>query len=449
MQHCTEGWKNMVFKLFNIKLIARILLINGLALGIGFLFFVTQYAYTSTFLLLIEVLLVIELIYYMRNTQRKITRFFESAMYHDFNFTFTQNKHDKDIDELHSALNKVAQNFRDRKFIAEEKIKFHETIIDQLPLGILIFDKKNKLVRYNNHARKVLGDNTTAHIHKLLEKYSFLPDLPGYSSSPAPFITTLAKEDGDIQLALHEQRFVHNKQLFKILTLQNFSDTLDKKELESWQNIIRVLTHEIMNSLTPVVSLTETALQIATQSGVNETLRQSLEIANRRSQGLLGFVNSYRKITNIKPLQKSVFKVSELLSSIAILKSEELRARNIRLTAEVIPDELELEADYELLEQVVLNLVNNAADALAETPSARIELTGGYDYLNKVQICVADNGPGVPPDILDKIFIPFFTTKKQGTGIGLSLSKQIAIMHSGSLYFEKHEPGITRVVVKV
>lgn len=439
----------MVFRRFTLRLWARVLLINGIAVAAGFLFFAKGYTYTPAFLVVAEILLAIELNYYLRNTQRKISRFFESALYQDFNFAFASHNKNPDIKELHEALNKVAEKFRERKTIAEESIKFNETVIDQIPLGILIFDSKNQLVRYNNHARKVLGDNTTAHIHKLLQKYNFLPDLPGYSSSPAPFITELAKDDTTIKLALHEQHFVHNKQKYKILTLQNFSDTLDRNELESWQNIIRVLTHEIMNSLTPVVSLTETALQLAKKGNDADTLQQSLEIAQRRSQGLLGFVHSYRKITNIKPLQKTVFKVGELVSSIAILKSEELRAKGIKLTAEVTPEDLEMEGDYELLEQVVINLVNNAADALYNTPNASIQITAGYDYLNKIKINVTDNGPGVAADVLDKIFIPFFTTKKQGTGIGLSLSKQIAIMHGGSLYFEKHDAGNTRIVLKV
>ncbi|MFX3626038.1 MAG: sensor histidine kinase [bacterium] len=438
----------MVFKRFNAGLWLRLLLINAFALASGFLFFAKGYIYTPAFLVLIQLTLAIELTYYLRSTQRKISRFFESALYQDFNFTFTRNADNPDIKELHEALNNVAERFRERKSIADENIKFNETIIDQIPLGILIFDHTNKLVRYNNHARKILGDNTTAHVQKLLEKYNFLPDLPGYSSSPAPFITELVKDESTIKLAMHEQRFVHDKKKFKILTFQNFSETLDKNELESWQNIIRVLTHEIMNSLTPVVSLSETALQLAQQEGQKDTIKQSLEIVQRRSQGLLSFVHSYRKITNIKPLQKTVFKVSELLSSIAILKSEELKEKGIKLTAEVIPEDLELEGDYQLLEQVVINLVNNAKDALANIVDGKIELRAGFDYLNKVKISVSDNGAGIAPDVLDKIFIPFFTTKKMGTGIGLSLSRQIAIMHGGSLYFEKYEQGNTQVVVK-
>jgi two-component system, NtrC family, nitrogen regulation sensor histidine kinase NtrY len=439
----------MVFSRFNTWLVIRVLLINLVALAAAFLWVQKGYTYTPAVLLGVETLFVIELLIYLRRTQRKVTRFFESALYHDFNFTFTQNDKNPDVIELHKALNSVANRFKERKIIAEDSIKFNETVIDQIPLGILIFNHTNALTRYNNHARKILGDNTTAHVIKLLEKYSFLPDLPGYSASPAPTIVELAKDTGNITLAVQEQRFVHNKQTYKILTLQNFSDPLDKKEQESWQNIIRVLTHEIMNSLTPVVSLTETALQIAKQQEQNDTLRQSLEIAHKRGQGLLGFVHSYRKITNIKPLQKTVFLVDELVSGIIILKAEELKLRNISLTAEVIPEDLEMEADYELLEQVVINLINNAADAAKDSENPKIHVVAGYDYLNKVQISVTDNGPGVPKDILDKIFIPFFTTKKQGTGIGLSLSKQIALMHGGSLYFETTNAGNTSIVVKV
>lgn len=439
----------MAFNKFNTLLVIRVLLINLVAMAAAFLYFEKSYAYTPAVLSGIELIMVVELVHYLKRTQRKVTRFFESALFHDFNFTFATSEKDADLKELHHALNKVAERFRERKSMAEDAIKFNETVIDQIPLGILIFDRNNKLYQYNNQARKILGDNTSAHIEKLLEKYNFLPDLPGYSSSPAPFITELVKDGNTVKLALQEQRFVHNKQVFKIITFQNFSETLDKKELESWQNIIRVLTHEIMNSLTPVVSLTETALNIARSENADETLLHSLEIARKRSHGLLGFVNSYRKITNIKPLQKTVFMVSELVSSIAILKSEELKEKGIRLSTEIIPEDLEMEGDYQLLEQVVINLVNNAADALKDTPNPVIKLSAGYDYLNKVQISVADNGPGVPNEILDKIFIPFFTTKKQGTGIGLSLSRQIALMHGGSLYFEKYAKGDTRVVVKI
>jgi signal transduction histidine kinase len=232
-------------------------------------------------------------------------------------------------------------------------------------------------------------------------------------------------------------------QVFTLASIQNIQSELEEKEMEAWQNLVRVLTHEIMNSITPISSLASTAHELLKpgsdpqmQSIEPEVLldvREAVQTIQKRSQGLLRFVETYRKITRIPKPKFSIFPIAELFARVLKLMHGELGKKSIEFHSSVEPETLELTADPELVEQVLINLILNSIQALAGKPGGRIELTARLDASSRSIIQVRDNGPGILEEVKEKIFIPFFTTKQEGSGIGLSLSRQIMRLHRGTI----------------
>jgi signal transduction histidine kinase len=221
--------------------------------------------------------------------------------------------------------------------------------------------------------------------------------------------------------------------------VQNIQSELEEQEMEAWQKLIRVLTHEIMNSITPISSLASTVRGMIPEQGGEEDsetlsdVHMALETIESRSQGLLHFVETYRELTRIPKPDFKIFAVSELFSHIVQLMNTDLEEKNIVLQVAIAPETLELTADPDLVEQVLINLLRNASQALTGRENARIDLTAQLDRRGRVVIRVRDNGPGILAEVQERIFIPFFTTKREGSGIGLSLSRQIMRVHRGTI----------------
>jgi signal transduction histidine kinase len=255
------------------------------------------------------------------------------------------------------------------------------------------------------------------------------------------------EKDELLQLAIYATKFkIHNRTIL-LTSIKNIQDELEEKEMESWQKLIRVLTHEIMNSITPISSLSSTITMILKDLSENlkekdidaddiDTIKEvegALETIHKRTDGLLHFVNTYRDLTRIPTPTFSIFQVSKLLNNIKGLHAEEIKAKNIKCSINIEPNSLELSADEKLIEQVIINLVKNAIQALDSTQNPEIQLNAFLNQRGRITIQIIDNGQGILPNVLDKIFIPFFTTKPKGSGIGLSLSKQILRLHGGNI----------------
>jgi signal transduction histidine kinase len=232
---------------------------------------------------------------------------------------------------------------------------------------------------------------------------------------------------------------------FLLVSLQNISSELEEKEIESWQKLIRVLTHEIMNSITPISSLASTVREMLLTETNNEAflrelddddidnVKQALTTIEGRSHGLLNFVETYRNLTRIPRPNFRYFTILILFDRIQVLLKPKMDKYNINCSLKVYPDELMITADPDLIEQVFINLLLNAIDAVKEKPQPEITVTASVNANNRINIDFYDNGYGIKPDILDKVFMPFFTSKKEGSGIGLSLSRQIMHLHKGSI----------------
>jgi signal transduction histidine kinase len=231
---------------------------------------------------------------------------------------------------------------------------------------------------------------------------------------------------------------------WRLLSLQNIENEMSAQELEAWQTVIRVMAHEVMNSLTPVSSLAATAHGLVRdvleqlpatdpRAAALADARDALEAVSRRSEGLLHFVRSHRRLTKPLAAQIEIAPVERLFARIQRLLASDLADRDIRMTTRVEPSTLELAMDAELLDQALINLVRNALEALRDAPAGQIALSGCREADGRIAISVSDNGPGIPPDQRERVFVPFFTTKRQGSGIGLTLVRQIAAAHGASV----------------
>jgi len=310
----------------------------------------------------------------------------------------------------------------------------------------IIAYRKDGTVEMINKAAKTLFQIHSLKNIKGLEQLS--QELVNTLIHISPGENTLVKvqdQDDILQLAIYATEFKVKDKLIILATINNIQNVLEEQETEAWQKLIRVLTHEIMNSITPIASLSSTLeimLKGITDGGnVREDLdidsvmeiQQALQTINKRSTGLLHFVNTYRNLTRIPKPNFKIFPVKELFKNLYLLMEEEISENKVNFVTNIEPENIEVSADEQLVEQVIINLIRNSMHALDGRKDPTIELKTYYNKRGRVTIQVADNGTGILPEVLDKIFIPFFTTKQSGSGIGLSLSRQILRLHNGTI----------------
>jgi two-component system, NtrC family, nitrogen regulation sensor histidine kinase NtrY len=395
----------------------------------------------------------IEIFRFVNQTNRKLTRFLESVKYSDFISGFaSDNQLGKSFKDLNIAFNEVLEAFRKARSEKEEHWQYLNTVVQQVRTGILSFDSEGTIQLINMNARKFMGTQNLKTIHQLKETN---PKLYEALIAVEPGKSTLYKGANEIYLTIQATELRMRGNDVKLLTLQNIQPELQKQELEAWQNLTRVLRHEIMNSITPISSLTSTLKEILEydliknedhyelkQEGA-EDLKEGLSTIENRSKGLIKFIDAYREYTSLPIPKLKTVRLKDLIDKVAMLMRPEIKKYNVHLHHACASEYLTIQADEEMIEQVLINLVKNSAEAIAETPNARIDLIGKYDT-NHVLIEVTDNGSGIIPEAIDKIFVPFYTTKKTGSGIGLALSRQIMQLHNGTLTVES-EPDVRTV----
>jgi len=383
-----------------------------------------------------------ELYRFTSQTNRKLTRFLESVKYSDFISGFTSdNKLGSSFRELNVAFNEVLEAFRKARSEKEEHWQYLNTIVQQVRTGILSFDTDGNIQLMNANAKRFIGMANVKNIHEL-EKYNL--KLYQALQEVQPGRSTLYKSSTEFLLTLQATELRIRGNTVKLITLQNIQNELQRQELEAWQNLTRVLRHEIMNSITPISSLTSTLREILDHELIKkdhtyelkaegaDDLRDGLETIENRSKGLIKFIDAYREYTSLPQPKLKTVGVKALIEKVSQLLKPELKKTNIRFSALCESEYLTVQADEEMIEQVLINLIKNAIEANDQSENARIEVKGTYTE-NAVIITITDNGPGIIPEAIDRIFVPFFTTKKTGSGIGLALSRQIMQMHNGSL----------------
>ena len=436
----------MASKSFRLHVVAR-------ALGLGITLFVLFYLLsqtnlyaTSTVIALIIMYQMYDLIRYVERTNLELSRFLRSIRYADFSQSFSARGRGTSFDELNIAFTEVVEEFQKARAEKEEHFQYLQTVVQHIGVGLLAFTAEGDVALINTAAKRLLGIDQLVNIRSLEQVSSELVQtLFSMRSGQKVLLKTEIRKE-PLQLVVSATELKLRGQLHTLVSLQNIRSELDEKEVEAWQQLIRVLTHEIMNSITPISSLAST---------VNEMLRSSPESADpqpvpspevikdiqgavqtieKRSQGLLHFVEAYRSLTRIPPPKFQIVSVAELFGRVEQLMHTRLAEAHIALQRQLEPESLELTADPGLVEQVLINLILNAAEALQNTPQPVIILSAFIGERGRVTLQVSDNGPGMPKEVQEKIFIPFFTTKPNGSGIGLSLSRQIMRLHGGIIH---------------
>ncbi len=435
----------MVFKRFRIQVIIRVLLIVVNVALIFRLHSQTSYAVSTIILIVLLIIQVIMLIRYAEQTNRKLTRFFESIRHADFTTSFGDNDMGKSFEGLNREFNEVIEAFNRNKTEKEEHFNYLLTVIQHVSIGIIVYKLNGDVDVYNNAVKRLLQMKRLRRIDDLKE---VAEELPGVLMNMKAGNKTLFKifiNDELLQLSISATAFRMRGEEYILVSFQDIHPELEQKEIESWQKLIRVLTHEIMNSITPISSLASTvngiledyknsSPKLAEEEAEQlDNIVHAVSTIENRSQGLLNFVELYRNLTRIPKPHFRYFQLRELFERVLQLMNPKFEASGIRYEENIYPQDLKLLADPDLIEQVLINLLLNAVDAVKEVGNPQISLTASMNLNNRIIIEVADNGKGIKQDIMDKIFMPFFTSKKSGSGIGLSLSRQIMSMHKGSL----------------
>lgn len=423
---------------FSLNILMRILLlIVTITAGCG----LWWSGYQLVVVLVIPLLLmqVFSLYYYLNRVNRKLTLFLEAIRYEDFSIRFSaDNKLGKSFSALNHQFNEVLEAFRQTRAEREANLKYIDTIIQHISIGILSFDSDGKIELINPAAFRLMGIYRLRYLDELKNAHPQLSEL--LQELPAGHKTLYATQNGQ-QLSIHAASVRLQGRFVKLISLQNIHSELQQKELEAWQNLTKILRHEIMNSVTPIVSLIGTMQEIvehdipanSAQTEAVDDLKEALETIESRSKGIMNFVNAYRDYTTLPKPQFTNINLKQLINTVSNLLLPEMKAAGISYRASVVPDTIVVLADTAQLQMVLINLVKNAMDALEHTDQPWITVKGSLGSGSQTIIEIMDNGPGIEPEAMEKIFIPFFTTKKTGSGIGLSLSQQIIQMHGGQL----------------
>jgi nitrogen fixation/metabolism regulation signal transduction histidine kinase len=430
-------------KRFYINCIIRVLLLSGTICLLAYLFFKTDFIAAAIFTGLLAVYQIFNLIRYVTRTNRDLTRFLQSIKYSDFSQSFTNNLKGSGFAELQVAFTEVIKEFKRAKLEKEEHLRFLQTIVDHVGIALIAFNPAGEVELLNNAAKKLLKIPRLGNIRdletvspKLVQKLFELS--PGGND-----LVKLQQDDDLLQLSIYATGFVLHQQQLMLVAMQNIQNELEEEEMKSWQNLIRVLTHEIMNSITPIASLSSTAYGLLKDGreceipeSMNETIddvRHAVNTIEKRSKGLLTFIENYRELTRIPKPEFKMVKIKDLFERVDHLMKDQFEAYSINFNMQIDPESLEITADPALIEQVLINLCKNSVEAVSGVSRPKIKLKAGTDGLGSPVIKVIDNGKGITEEVAEKIFIPFFTTKQQGSGIGLSLSRQIMRQHKGTL----------------
>lgn len=428
----------MIIKNFRLNIILRVIVL-GISITLLFYLILSTSLYASiAVLILIIVYQTYSLIFYVEKTNRDLARFLSAIEHSDFSQTFIDTSLGSSFKNLYQSFNNVILKFQNTRNDKEEHLRYLETVMQHVGIGLISYNQSGDVQFINNSAKRLLKITHLNNISSLNKVSKTLTEKLFNLKAGDKETVKIIDENDFIQLIIYATEFKLRDQKYILVSLQNIQSELEEKEMEAWQQLIRVLTHEIMNSITPISSLSSTVQSILKNFSPDDReslsdIDDAVNTIHKRSEGLIHFVNSYRNLTKIPKPNFQIFTIASLFERIEKLMGKELRDAGIKFNLSVTPLSLEITADPELIEQVIINLMINAKQSLDSKDNGEINLTSCLDERGKILIRVTDNGPGIPEDVLEKIFIPFYSTKKNGSGIGLSLSRQILRAHGGNI----------------
>ena len=427
----------MVNKKFYINLIIRIIGIIGLSIILA----INLFQYEKLFTVLASgiglFILGYDLLRYTNKMNRELLSFFEALKYEDHSFGMKKMSIPGFM-KLSEYMNELNEQLSNIKIENKIQAQYLDSIIEHIEVGLLAVHPSGKIEFVNSAAQKILQIHRINHISVIREKFPEFGTILKNLKPGGQQLVKLYTNEGTKQLTLRASSFRSRNETVNLYSFQNVEMELEETEIETWKKLIRVLTHEINNSITPIHSLSDTLktqIEASNQKGSPDKnkIAEGLGIIQQRTSGLLNFVEKFRSLTPKGNLQKEQFQVSELFYRLKILMPEYCKSNNkFNIQTNVIPEKLEINADQKYIEQVLINLVKNAIEAIDENEEGSIQMKA-FRNNGSILIQISDNGKGISKEEAEKIFIPFYTTKQSGSGIGLSLSRQLMKMHKGSI----------------
>ncbi|MEQ9423124.1 MAG: ATP-binding protein [Cyclobacteriaceae bacterium] len=440
----------MAFRSFRFQVVIRITLILILGYLSIYIFFYTHFWLVAFWTTLLAAILIYSLVRYVERSNRELANFLLAIKQGDFTNTYHRKGSEPSKDELNTAFSEILSVFQYLSTEKETNHLFLQTVVEHVSIALITFDKTGEVISVNKAAKNLINRPYLKHLSSL-EKIE--PQLYEALKHVQPDHREVVKmvSNGQLQnLSIRATDFILKNEEYKIVSIQDIKGELDEKEVESWQKLIRVLTHEIMNSAIPISTLSSVISEMMEDEkgnplpisqlddDVGEDVLGGLKTIESRSKGLVRFVEAYKSLTKIDPPKFKEVDLNTLVDGVLKLLDADLKKGNVKIEKDI--RNLIIKADPELIEQVLINLIKNASEALENTKSPLVSIKAKSLPNGRTMLEISDNGPGIEAENLDNIFVPFFSTKKKGSGIGLSLSRQIMRLHKGSISVNS-EPG--------
>ena len=442
----------MIFKRFTLLLIVRLALVGLLMAALVWLVLVPGYHGATAIVAVVLLLSTTELWRFVSRTNREVARFLDAARYADYSQRFNFKNEGAGFAALGDAFTDILSRMRERSSDHEEEIRHLHALIEHIPVPLMTLRDDGSITLQNNASRRLFG---AEHVTQLRDLRRFGFGFAEAVETAVPGMRQLVRFEVDgieYNLTLATTELIVAGRQERIISLQDIQSELDANQAEAWEDLVKVLTHEIMNSITPVTSLARTSVDLVKDVVSKERagepveedledLRDAVNTVARRSDSLTQFVDSYRQITRLAPPEKKRTKLADLFDSVLRLAEAECTDGGVRFSSRIAPSELDVYLDRDLVEPVLINLLRNAWQACEDQPQPEVTISARLNRRNNVVVDVADNGTGVPENIAKKVFVPFFTTKTGGSGVGLALARQVMIAHGGFIRLRNNESG--------
>jgi len=444
----------MGFNRFGALLAVRLIFILAAMAVVGFLITTPGYHAATLLGMVIVIGLTFEVFGFLSKTNQELSRFLDAARYADFGQRFQFSNLGAGFAELGETFTHILDRFREDRKQQESELRHLKALLEHVPVPLISIHANGQVTLWNNSARRLFG---IARVTRLSDLEQFGADFLKQVRSIQPGETqlvTFQMDNMEQHLTISASEITTANDTERLISLQNIQSELDGMQLSAWQDLVRVLTHEIMNSITPVASLAKTAADLLDDVsdkvmemeiiGELKDVKDAVNTVARRSDGLMNFVSSYRQLTRLPEPEKTRFKLSDLFADVTRITTSDWLGKGLALITNIDPSELDVFADRQMVEQVLINLLQNCEHALEDTERGQVSLSARLNQRGHVTLEVSDNGPGIPDDIASEIFVPFYTTRREGSGVGLALSRQVMIAHRGTISFTNNEQGGAR-----
>jgi len=437
----------MVYKRNTLFLVLRLMVILAVMMAIPLLTrFIERDQLIFTYIVIAIILgvLVFELIRFTNRSNRELTEFLQHILNRDFNIRFNVDKTRGDRKELYRTFNDVLQTYKEIKIEKEVQFRFLDHIVELIEVGIIVLDQNEKVVLINSAAESMSKVTSPGTWEQLRKKNQDFTEAIDSVKGPQRVLCEFKSGQETIRLVIHVNSTTMLDEPYTIITFQDIGSVAEDMETGAWIRLMRILNHEIRNSITPISSLTETIMMILQhedghQKDLHEISPQnltdimtSLEALQQRSENLHQFINDYQQLTKIPAPSPAEIELESYLEEIHSLFRPEFERRNIKFTFQIESESQVIRADRNQVQQVLLNLVKNSMEALESIKDPRLMIRS-FREEDQIVVLISDNGTGIDPEIMDEVFVPFYTTKPQGSGIGLSLARQVMRMHGGNI----------------